>query len=166
MGNAWNERQRTQKGLVIVNTGPGKGKTTAALGTLLRAWGHGMRSFVIQFIKQPSEGMGGADAARKFNIEWYQTDSGFTWVDKGTHDMADRARKAWELAKEKIESADSDLIVLDEFTYPLLFDWLDTHDVVAWLRQHKRPLLHLVITGRGAPRELNAYAGLVTDRAM
>jgi len=159
----WYENQGSRKGLVIVNTGPGKGKRTAALGMVMRAWGHGMRACVIQFLKQPSEHMGGAEAARRLDIEWYQTGSGFTWVDKTMDNTTALARGAWELAKQKIASQDYDLIVLDEFTYPLLYDWLDIDDIVAWLKESKPPLLHLVITGRGAPPELKAYADLVTE---
>jgi cob(I)alamin adenosyltransferase len=149
--------------LVVVNTGRGKGKTTAALGTLLRAWGHGLRLCVIQFIKRENDSLGEVKAARQLDIEWYQMGDGFTWSSSNLEETAAHARRAWALAQEKISSGDYDLIVLDEFTYALVYRWLDVGDIVTWLREFKPPPLHLVITGRDAPPELIAFADLVTD---
>ncbi len=151
------------KGLVIMHTGQGKGKTTAALGLLLRAWGHGMRTCVIQFIKRENEKLGEYKAARRLDIEWHQMGDGFTWRSSDIEETADKARLAWTLAQEKIRSGAYDMIVLDEFTYALKFGWLEVKDVVAWLQESKPPALHLVITGRDAPPELVAFANLVTD---
>lgn len=156
-------RKRVKKGLVIVNTGPGKGKTTAALGTLLRAWGRGMRCCMIQFIKHESGNWGEVKAARQLGIEWHQMGDGFTWLSKDTDETIAKARHAWTVAQEKIASGDYDLIILDEFTYPLKFEWLDVADVIAWLREHKPSMMHLIITGRDAPPGLIEFADLVTE---
>lgn len=148
-------------GLVIVNTGGGKGKTTAALGLAMRSWGREMRVCVIQFVKG-ADGTGEAFAARRMGLEWHVTGTGFTW----TGDKAEQRRRAvaaWAGAQEKVASGAYDMIVLDEFTYAFEFGWLDVDEVVAWLRVHKPAPLHLVITGRGAPVELIEYADLVTE---
>ena len=154
---------RDKKGLVIVNTGHGKGKTTAALGTLLRAWGQGMRPCVIQFIKHEKGKWGEAKAARQIGIEWHQVGNGFTHVSKDLNKTIAIARRGWELAQEKIAGGEYDLIILDEFTYPLRYGWLDVAEVIAWLREHKPPTLHLIITGRDAPPALIEFADLVTE---
>ncbi len=154
---------RDKKGLVIVNTGHGKGKTTAALGTLLRAWGQGMRPCVIQFIKHEKGKWGEAKAARQIGIEWRQVGDGFTHVSKDLNKTIAIARRGWELAQEKIAGGEYDLIILDEFTYPLRYGWLDVAEVIAWLREHKPPTLHLIITGRDAPPALIEFADLVTE---
>jgi cob(I)alamin adenosyltransferase len=154
--------ERIPRGLVILNTGHGKGKTTAALGALLRAWGQGMRVCVIQFVKHEAGNWGEVKAARKLGIEWHTTGDGFTHRSRDMERTIERARQAWALCQEKISSQEYDLIVLDEFTYPLNYAWLNAGEVVGWLREHKPPSLHLVITGRDAPAPLVEYADLVT----
>lgn len=157
-------RERIVRGLVIVHTGNGKGKTTAALGLILRAWGHGMRVCVIQFVKRETESWGEVKAARKLGIEWHSTGTGFTTRESRTDaQTVERAQQAWALTQEKIASMDYDMIVLDELTYALNYAWLNTDQVIAWFRAHKPPLLHLVITGRDAPQALIDYADLVTE---
>jgi cob(I)alamin adenosyltransferase len=151
------------KGLLIVNTGEGKGKTTAALGMVLRAWGRGFRICVIQFIKTETGGWGEIKAAKKLGIEWHATGDGFTWLSKDMDETTARAVRGWGIAKEKIASNQYDLIVLDEFTYALHFGWLDTREVLEWLRLNRPPGLHLVITGRSAPEALIEQADLVTE---
>ncbi len=151
-----------RKGLVIVNTGEGKGKSTAALGLVLRAWGRDFRICVIQFIKAETGQWGEVKAARKLGIEWHSMGDGFTWTSKDMDETIRHAVKGWELAQEKIQSGQYDLILLDEFTYPLHFGWLEPTQVIDWLRAHKPPELHLVITGRDAPEVLIEYADLVT----
>jgi cob(I)alamin adenosyltransferase len=154
---------QTSKGLVIVNTGYGKGKTTAALGMLLRAWGQRMRVCVIQFIKDENGNSGEMKAAQQLGIEWHTMGDGFTWQSRDVEATKARACDAWALARTKIVSGDYDLVILDEFTYLVQFRWLDAADVIAWLRENKPPSLHLVITGWGASRELVQYADLVTE---
>jgi cob(I)alamin adenosyltransferase len=155
-----------RQGLVIVNTGDGKGKTTAALGILLRAWGRGMRTCVIQFMKAETGQWGEVKAARKLGIEWYTHGDGFTWTSKDLEESAGVAVAGWVFARQRIASGDYDLVILDEFTYPLDLGWLDTTEVLAWLKANKPTELHLVITGRRAPGALVAYADLVTEMVV
>jgi cob(I)alamin adenosyltransferase len=156
-------RANLKKGLVIVNTGHGKGKTTAALGTVLRAWGQGLRVCVVQFIKAETGAWGEVKAARKLGIEWHKLGDGFTWQSRDIDKSLARALEAWQLAQEKIASLQYDLIVLDEFTYTFKFGWLDVNDVVTWLQANKPERLHVIITGRDAPPELIGFADLVTE---
>ncbi|MBI4787760.1 MAG: cob(I)yrinic acid a,c-diamide adenosyltransferase [Chloroflexi bacterium] len=150
-------------GLVIVHTGNGKGKTTAALGTLFRAWGRGLRVGVIQFIKAETGNWGEIRAARQLNIEWQTMGDGFTWQSKDLDKTADKVRQAWAYAQEQIVTGSFDLLILDEMTYGLRDNVLDVNQVIEWLRAHKPPELHLIITGRDAPPELIEYADLVTE---
>jgi cob(I)alamin adenosyltransferase len=152
-----------RKGLVIVNTGNGKGKSTAAFGLLLRAWGRGLRVCVVQFIKSETGKWGEIKAAQKLGIDWFTTGDGFTWTSKDMDETVARALAGWEIAKEKITSGNYDVIVLDEFTYAMHFNWLETDQVIDWLKTNKPADLHLVITGRDAPAKLIEYADLVTE---
>jgi cob(I)alamin adenosyltransferase len=156
------EKKNIKKGLLIVNTGDGKGKSTAAFGTILRAWGRGMKVCVIQFIKSETGKWGEVKAAQKLGIEWHATGDGFTWTSKDMDETVARAHHGWEVAKEKISSNQYDLILLDEFTYTLAFNWLDTNEVLEWLRRRPENL-HLIITGRNAPEALIEMADLVTE---
>lgn len=156
-------RPGVARGLVIVYTGKGKGKTTAALGLLFRGWGRKLRMCVIQFIKSERGKWGEVTTARKLGIEWHKVGDGFTWLSKDMDETVARARQGWALAQEKIASGAYDLLLLDEFTYALHFGWLDTGEVLAWLRANKPAGLHLVITGRDAPQALLDYADLVTE---
>lgn len=157
------KNKKKKKGLVIVNTGHGKGKSTAAFGVVLRAWGRGLRVCVVQFIKSSTGAWGEVKAARNLGIAWFVTGDGFTWLSKDIDESVALAQHGWRLAQEKITSKEFDLIVLDEFTYPLNLEWLDVEEVVTWLRTHKPAMLHLIITGRDAPPELIDFADLVTE---
>ncbi len=152
-----------KKGLVIVNTGNGKGKTTAALGLLTRAWGRDLRLGGVQFFKHANANFGELRSAKRMGIELTPMGDGFTWTSRDMDETQARALHGWELAKQRIASGTYDMFVLDEFTYLLHFGWLDVGEVIAWLREHKPPMLHLVITGRDAPPELIAFADLVTE---
>ena len=151
-----------KKGLVIVNTGKGKGKTTAAMGLLLRAWGQGLRVCMLQFIKARTANWGEEKAARKMGMEMIPLGGGFTWLsDNIEHDKA-LAREGWEICRQKMLSGNYDLVVLDELTYMLKYGWLSWEDVRDTLDQ--RPAgMHVVVTGRYAPPELVAYADLVSE---
>jgi cob(I)alamin adenosyltransferase len=157
------DKKNPKKGLLIVNTGDGKGKTTAALGIVLRAWGRGFRICVIQFIKAETGRWGEIRAAKKLGIEWHTTGDGFTWLSKDMDETTARALHGWEIAKERIASDKYDLIVLDEFTYTMVYKWIDTDEVMEWLRLNRPSNLHLVITGRSAPEALIQQADLVTE---
>jgi len=153
---------RIDKGLVIVNTGKGKGKTTAAMGVLVRAWGRGMKVIMFQFIKHSTANFGEQRAAQKMGIEMRAMGDGFTWRSKDLDQSADLAIEQWEACKTVIASGDYDVIVLDEFTYPMHYGWVDTAEVIDALKA--RPdMLHVIITGRNAPEALVEYADLVTE---
>jgi cob(I)alamin adenosyltransferase len=156
-------RQTRRKGLIIVNTGNGKGKSTAAFGIVFRAWGRGMRPCVIQFIKNDMARFGEHRAAEKLGIEFISSGDGFTWLSRDLDESAARARHGWEIAQAKIASGEYDVIVLDEITYIFTFGWLDFTEVRDWLSANKPPMLHIVFTGRDAPAALIEYADLVTE---
>jgi len=153
---------RIDKGLVIVNTGSGKGKTTAAMGLLFRAWGRDMRVIMLQFIKHSTANFGEQRAAKKIGVEMRAMGDGFTWRSKDIEQTAELARAHWEDCKNVIASGDYDVIVLDEFTYPLHYGWIPVEDVIEVLSARPK-MLHIVITGRNAPDALIEYADLVTE---
>jgi cob(I)alamin adenosyltransferase len=157
------QKPNIKNGLVIVNTGNGKGKSTSAFGVLLRAWGRGFRICVIQFIKAETGQWGEIKAAKKLGIDWFTTGDGFTWTSKDMDETIARARHGWEIAKEKITSKNYDLIILDEFTYTLHYGWLDIKAVIDWLKANKPQDMHIIITGRDAVDALIEYADLVTE---
>jgi cob(I)alamin adenosyltransferase len=153
---------RRNKGLVIVNTGNGKGKTTAALGLLLRAWGRDIKVVMLQFIKPKTANWGETRAAKKLGVEILPLGGGFTWMSEDIEKDRALARKGWELCREKIESGDYDIVILDEMTYCFKYGWLDLEEVLTVLRA--RPAnQHVIITGRDAPEALIEYADLVTE---
>ncbi len=157
------EHKPIKKGLIIVNTGNGKGKTTAALGVVMRAWGRNMKVCIIQFIKNENASFGEHKAAQKMGIEILSSGDGFTWLSKDLDESGAKARHGWELAQEKIVSGQYDVVVLDEITYCFSYGWLNFGEVRAWLESHKPPLLHIIFTGRDALPELVEYADLVTE---
>lgn len=156
------DRQR-KKGLVIVNTGDGKGKSTAAFGMMTRAWGRGMQVCVLQFMKNENAHFGETRAAKKMGIEMVALGDGFTWRSRDMDETAAKVLHGWQQAQERILSGRYDLLILDELTYAFTFGWLDVRTVIAWLREHKPEMLHVVITGRGAPAELIEFADLATE---
>ncbi len=157
-------RNRRKKGLVIVNTGEGKGKTTAALGLMTRAWGRRMKIGVIQFLKHENARFGEIRAAERMGeIDWINTGDGWTWTSGDIDESAAKARHAWAVAQKRIIDGGYELLILDEFTYPLHYGWLDCNEVLAWIEANRPPMLHLVITGRYAPRNLISFADLVTE---
>jgi cob(I)alamin adenosyltransferase len=158
-------RDRSARGLVIVNTGDGKGKTTASLGVLLRAWGQGLRVIMFQFIKAETGNWGEIKAARKMGIEMVPLGAGFTWTSKDLeHDRA-LAQRCWQRCREAIESDRYDVVIMDEMTYCFTFGWLDLDDVLSVLRV-RPPSQHVIITGRDAPAGLIEYADLVTEMRL
>jgi cob(I)alamin adenosyltransferase len=156
-------RANQKKGLILVNTGEGKGKTTAALGVLMRAWGRNLRTGLIQFLKHENARFGEIRAAERMGIERIGLGDGWTWTSRDLDETQARAVAGWALAQQHILSGAYDVLVLDEFTYPLHYGWLDSNAVLAWLEAHKPPLLHLIITGRYAPQNLIDFADLVTE---
>lgn len=151
------------KGLIIVNTGCGKGKTTAALGMAFRALGHGLPVCIIQFIKGTWK-YGELQSAQRFAdlLEFHVVGKGFIRDSRNMASDEQSAFEGWELAKAKIAEARHSLIILDEFTYALNFKMVEKGEAIAFLRQ-KPEGMHILVTGREAPAELVEIADLVTD---
>lgn len=156
-------RNRTKRGLVLVNTGDGKGKSTAAFGVILRMLGRQKKVALVQFLKHEGGQWGEIRAMAQLGLDAEKTGDGWTWTSKDMDETQARALHGWEIAKERISSGSYDLVVLDEFTYLLDFGWLDTMEVLNWLQEHKPENLNLIITGRGAPQALIDYADTVTN---
>ena len=156
------EDQNRGRGLVLINTGNGKGKTTAALGLLMRAWGHDMRVIMLQFVKKSSSNFGEHRAARKMGIEIVPRGAGFTSGGKNEAENKQLSIEQWKKAKELINSGNYRIVVLDEFTYALQYGWLPVEEVIDTLKRRPEKV-HVVITGRDAPEELIEYADVVTE---
>jgi cob(I)alamin adenosyltransferase len=156
-------RARRDHPLLIVNTGHGKGKSTAAFGIMLRGWARGYRVGVYQFVKSGKWRIGERRAAETLGgIAWESMGDGWTWVSRDLQQSADLAREGWEEVKRRIADETYELLILDEFTYPMSFGWVDTAEVVEVLRA--RPgFQHVVVTGRNAPDKLRDVADLVTE---
>ena len=152
-----------QKGLLIVNTGPGKGKSTAAFGLALRMLGYGRRVGIVQFIKGAWH-TGERDALARFGdlVVWHSMGEGFTWETQDRARDVAAAERAWEQAKALIADPSFALIVLDELNIALRYDYLDLAEVLD-VFTNRRPDLHVVVTGRNAKPELVAAADLVTE---
>jgi cob(I)alamin adenosyltransferase len=150
------------EGLLIIHTGDGKGKTTAALGLMMRAWGQDQSVKMFQFLKQTGARFGEHREAEKFGISIESRGDGFTWLSKDMDETTAIAVDQWERCKAAIEAGDTDLIVLDEATYPVTYGWLDVDEVVAALAN--RPThVHVVVTGRDAHEKLVEIADVVTE---
>jgi len=155
-----------QKGLLIVNTGPGKGKSTAAFGLILRALGHGWKVGVVQFIKG-AWSTGERTALERFPdlVSWHTMGEGFTWETQDRARDIAAAQAAWAKARELMNDPAIRLLVLDELNIALRYDYLPLAEVVAELAA-RRPDLHVVVTGRNAKPELIAVADLVTEMGL
>ncbi len=156
-----------ERGVLIVNTGDGKGKSTAGFGLALRAAGHGIPVALVQFTKGKWKTGEGKALARLDEVEHFIVGDGFTWNTQDRKADVASARAGWELVKEKIEACRGDspaygLVVLDELNIVLAHEYLETSEVVDYLRERPRDL-HICITGRGAPAELIAIADTVTE---
>lgn len=151
-----------KKGLLMVNTGNGKGKTTAALGLAMRTAGHGLKVCFIQFIKG-SWKYGELAAVERFGelIDFHVMGKGFTWKSKDLDKDKAVARQGWELARKAMASHRYHLVVLDEFTYLLAYQMIDMQTVLDVLNERPKDL-HVLVTGRNAPQELVDLADLVT----
>ena len=151
-----------KKSLIILFTGDGKGKTTAALGILLRARGRGLRVAMLSFIKASDGDYGEHRGAAGLGAEISAVGRGFTWLSDDLEKDKAMARQGWELARQKIASAAYDMVILDELTYPLTYGWLPLAEVLNALRSRPDGV-HVVITGRDAPEPLVELADLVTE---
>ncbi|MDI6746357.1 MAG: cob(I)yrinic acid a,c-diamide adenosyltransferase [Rhodocyclaceae bacterium] len=155
----------TARGLFLIHTGTGKGKSSAAFGVLARALGHGMSAVVIQFIKSRSDTGEEAFFRAQPQVRWHVMGEGFTWETQDDAKDANAARAAWDKAKQALADPAVGLVILDEFTYALKYRWLDTADVLAAFAA--RPTMqHLIVTGRAAPQALVDAADTVTDMTL
>ena len=156
-----------EKGLIIVHTGNGKGKTTAALGIVLRSLGHGYRVAIIQFIK------GAWEPAEKAvfdkwadQLDFHALGEGFTWETQDRERDIAAAQNGWRIAKEQILDPEIQFVLLDEINIALRYDYLDIDAVVDFLMNDKPPMTHVVLTGRNAKPELIEAADLVTEMTL
>lgn len=155
----------TRKGVLLVNTGIGKGKSSAAFGVVARALGSGMNVAVIQFVKNRSDTGEEAFFRRCSDVRWHVMGEGFTWETQDRERDAAAAQKAWALAQAYLSDPAIDLVVLDEMTYAFKYGWLELDAVLAVL--HARPAhQHVIITGRAAPQPLMDAADTVTDMGL
>jgi cob(I)alamin adenosyltransferase len=168
-------RQRRNRPILAVHTGDGKGKSTAAFGLALRGWNQGWRIGVFQFVKSAKWRIGEQAVLERLGqlheqtgeggpVEWHKMGSGWSWTRKqgDDDDHAAAAAEGWAEVKRRLAAQTYDLLVLDEFTYPMAWGWVDTDDVVETL-VNRIGHQHVVITGRRADPRLVEAADLVTD---
>jgi len=153
---------RRLSSLVLVNTGDGKGKSTAAFGTALRAVARGWKVAVIQFLKSGDWSVGEEKVGRQIGIDWWALGDGFTWDSADMEESEAIAREAWRRAREKMDSDEYQLMILDEITYPINWGWIEIEEVVEAIRG-RPPGLNLILTGRDAHARLVELADTVTE---
>jgi cob(I)alamin adenosyltransferase len=158
----------TGEPLLMVYTGNGKGKTSAAMGQMMRALGHGGKCAVAQFIKGDPEKLDLGEwrcATQTLGVTWRNFGVGFTWAQDSLEPTAAECRKGWEQVKRWISTGVFDMIILDEFTYALSMGLVDPDEVLMWIADHKGKsgFPHLVITGRNAPERLVKLADMVSE---
>lgn len=159
--------KQDEKGLILVHTGSGKGKSTAAFGLVFRHLGHGLRCAVIQFIKAPEWQTGEQRMTKLFPdlLEWHVLGKGFTWDTQDKQQDIASCRDAWEVALSYLKREDIALLVLDELNIALRYHYLGIDEVIEGLQQ-KSLMQHVVITGRNAPQKLMDMADLVTEMKL
>jgi len=148
--------------IVLLNTGHGKGKSSAAFGVMGRGWARGWRVGVVQFVKGGKWKTGERKLADHLGIEWHTLGDGFTWESSDLDETAAKGRHAWEVATAKLASGDYDLLILDELTYAVTYGWVPVEQVVAGIRD-RAAATNVVITGRDAAPELIELADTVTE---
>ncbi|HET6571534.1 MAG TPA: cob(I)yrinic acid a,c-diamide adenosyltransferase [Solirubrobacterales bacterium] len=154
--------KRRPRSLVLVNTGEGKGKSTAAFGVVMRGVARGWRVCVIQFIKSDKWKVGEEKVALQLGVEWLKGGDGFTWESPDLDRSEGRAAAAWQLAAAVIAAGEHQLVVLDEITYPMNWGWIDSGAVLEAIRS-RPPQVNIVATGRDAPGGLIELADTVTE---
>ena len=168
-------RQRRNRPLLVVHTGDGKGKSTAAFGLALRGWNQGWKIGVFQFVKSAKWRIGEQSVLERLGqlhdetgeggpVEWHKMGSGWSWSRKQgeEEDHQAAAAEGWQEIKRRLAAETHDLLILDEFTYPVNWGWVDIDDIVATLT-HRPGFQHVVITGRRADPRLIEAADLVTE---
>ena len=159
------EAATVARGVLVVHTGNGKGKSTAAFGVLARALGHGQRAAVVQFVKGRSDTGEEAFFRQQTGVTWHTGGEGFTWETQDKARDAAAAQAAWAVACQHLADPAINLVILDEFTYAFKYQWLDLDAVCAALRA-RPPMQHVIVTGRGAPPALRELADTVSDIGM
>ena len=157
-------RADIEKGLLLVLTGNGKGKSSSAFGMVARALGHGMKVGVAQFIKGRSDTGEEAFFGRQPGVEWHVLGEGFTWDTQNLERDIATAKQGWEVARKMLSDPGIGLVVLDELTYLLNYGWLDTQTVLADIAA-RPPMQHVVVTGRAAAQALCDAADTVSEIA-
>ena len=163
------KERNLEKGLVIVFTGNGKGKTTAALGMGLRTLGNGYKVAIIQFIKGAWT-TGEKKAFENFSnkIEWKSLGAGFTWETQNRNKDQFLVNKAWEVAKEYIKNESYKLVILDEINIAIKLGYINTEEIITFIKtlNMNKNLCHVILTGRGASKEIIEFADLVTEMKL
>jgi len=163
------KERNLEKGLVIVFTGNGKGKTTAALGMGLRTLGHNYKVAIIQFIKGAWT-TGEKKAFEKFpnKIEWRSLGAGFTWETQNRNKDQLLVKKAWEAAQEYMRNKSYKLVILDEINIAIKLGYIDTEEIITFIKDlnMNKNLCHVILTGRGASKEIIEFADLVTEMKL
>jgi len=150
-----------ERGLLLVLTGNGKGKSSSAFGMVARAFGHGMRVGVVQFIKSRTDTGEEAFLGAQTGVEWHVTGDGFTWDTQNREQDIATAQRGWAIAARMLADPSYQLVVLDELTYLLSYGYLDS-DAVLDALAHRPPMQHVVVTGRGASDALIELADTVS----
>ena len=148
--------------IVLLNTGDGKGKSSAAFGVMSRGWARGWRVGVVQFVKGGKWKVGERKLADHLGIEWHTLGDGFTWESTAVDETAAKGRHAWEVARAKLASGDYDLLILDELTYAVSYGWVGVDEIVAGI-EGRHPKTNVVMTGRNAAPELLELADTATE---
>ncbi len=156
------EKADQEKGLLLVLTGNGKGKSSSAFGMLARSLGYGMKAGVAQFIKGRSDTGEEAFFAKQADVEWHVLGEGFTWNTQDREADIKTAQAGWNITKKMLQNPDIALVILDELTYPLKYGYLDEAAVLADIAA-RPPMQHVVVTGRGASKTLIEMADTVSE---
>jgi cob(I)alamin adenosyltransferase len=159
------DHAKTRRGVLVVNTGNGKGKSSAAFGVLARALGHGLQTAVIQFVKSRSDTGEEGFFRQQANVRWHVMGEGFTWETQDRERDARAAQAAWAQALVYLRDPAIDLLILDEITYAFKYGWLPLIDVIDALNA-RPPMQHVIVTGRAAPAELIAADDTASEIAM
>ena len=156
------EQRLRGQSIVLVYTGDGKGKSSAAWGLMIRAVARGWRVAVVQFVKSGTWRVGEEKVGRDLGVEWWAIGEGFTWLSEDLSEDEAVAQEAWRHSKEVILGGEHEVVILDEITYPMNWGWIDAEDVVTTLA-NRPPSVSVVATGRNAPQALVDVADTVTE---
>ena len=151
--------------IVLVNTGDGKGKSSAAFGVMGRGWARGWRVGVVQFMKGGNWNAGERKLAEHLGVDWWTLGDGFTWESDDLDESAAKNRHAWQVARGKLASGQYDLLILDELTYVVNYGWVPVDEVVDGITG-RWPKTNVVVTGRDAPPEVVEIADTVTEMSV